>query len=241
MVERHLSPVMDDTMSEVMDELDAEPDRFVRQKDLVPRDRLISAPATIVGVGAIGRQVALQLAAIGVPKLQIIDFDDVTETNITTQGYSWQAVGRRKVSALEDDLRYIDNSIDVDAVCERYRSKIVTHGAVFCCVDSIAARGAVWRGAGQSALFLTDGRMLAEVIRVITVADEQSRRNYPTTLFAEEETQAGSCTSKSTIYTASLAAALMVHQFTRWLRNKPTDFDLMLNLMASELTVQFPA
>jgi hypothetical protein len=39
------------------------PSRFSRQADLVPQDRLASIQATVIGVGAIGRQMALQLAA----------------------------------------------------------------------------------------------------------------------------------------------------------------------------------
>ena len=46
----------------------SERDRFARQQDLVPQDRLAELNATVIGVGAIGRQVALQLAAIGVPR-----------------------------------------------------------------------------------------------------------------------------------------------------------------------------
>ena len=36
------------------------PDRNLRQRDIVPPDRLAACRATVVGVGAIGRQVALQ-------------------------------------------------------------------------------------------------------------------------------------------------------------------------------------
>jgi tRNA A37 threonylcarbamoyladenosine dehydratase len=60
------------------------PSRFSRQADLVPHDRLASVVATVIGVGAVGRQVALQLAAIGTPRIQLIDFDVVDATNITT-------------------------------------------------------------------------------------------------------------------------------------------------------------
>lgn len=38
--------------------------RFVRQRDLVPRAKLQTLSATVIGVGAIGRQVALQLATL---------------------------------------------------------------------------------------------------------------------------------------------------------------------------------
>jgi len=48
---------------------------------------------TVIGVGAIGRQVALQLASIGVRRLQLVDFDAVDLTNVTTQGYLAEDVG----------------------------------------------------------------------------------------------------------------------------------------------------
>ena len=69
-------------------------DRFSRQEDLVPRERLASVTATVIGTGAIGRQVALQLAAVGAPRLQLIDFDVVEPTNVTTQGYLHGDVGQ---------------------------------------------------------------------------------------------------------------------------------------------------
>lgn len=78
---------------------------------------------------------------------------------------------------------------------------------------------------------------MGEAIRVLVAADEDGRRYYPTTLFARSEAQAGRCTARSTIYSANIAAGLMVHQFVRWLRGQPTDRDLSLNLLASELMV----
>ena len=73
--------------------------RFSRQLGLVPRDKLTDAKVSVIGVGAIGRQVALQLAAIGVSRLQLIDFDSVEPTNVTTQGYRADEIGMSKVMA----------------------------------------------------------------------------------------------------------------------------------------------
>ena len=70
------------------------------------------------------------------------------------------------------------------------------------------------------------------------MADELGRDHYPTTLFAQSEAQAGRCTARSTIYAASIAAGLMVHQFTRWLRGLPVDRDTSLNLLAGEWIAQ---
>lgn len=63
------------------------PERYSRQQDIVPAERLSFCRATLIGVGAIGRQVALQLAAMGVPHLQLIDFDRVEEANLASQGF----------------------------------------------------------------------------------------------------------------------------------------------------------
>ena len=45
------------------------------------------------------------------------------------------------------------------------------------------------------------------------------------------------CTARATIYAASIAAGLMVHQFTRWLRDMPVDRDASLNLLAGEWAI----
>jgi len=212
-------------------------DRFQRQEDLVPRQRLADIQATVIGVGAIGRQVALMLAAIGVPRLQLVDFDQVDVTNVTTQGYCAGDVGMTKVLATLAAIHQLDPAIQVEAVEDRYRPRMQTGQAVFCCVDSIDARTAIWRSAGPKCRFWCDGRMLGEVIRVLAVADNASRDHYPTTLFRQSEAQPGRCTARATIYAASVAAGLMVHQFTRWLRGMPVDRDMSLNLLAGEWAV----
>ncbi|MEX2214192.1 MAG: hypothetical protein WD768_08695 [Phycisphaeraceae bacterium] len=82
-----------------------------------------------------------------------------------------------------------------------------------------------------------DGRMSAEVIRVLAVADEAGRQAYQRTLFPGAEAFTGSCTARSTIFAANICAGLMVSQFSRWLRKMPVDTDLTLNLLASEMSV----
>ena len=86
-----------------------ESNRFVRQQELVPSERLSALTVTIIGVGAIGRQAALQLAALGARRLQLVDFDDVDLTNITSQGY-WQSdLGQPKVLATAAAVAKIDS------------------------------------------------------------------------------------------------------------------------------------
>lgn len=212
-------------------------DRFTRQKELVPVGQLADLTVTVIGVGAIGRQVSLQLAAIGVRHLQLVDFDRVDRTNITTQGYRCDDIGRLKVFATGDAIGRLDPTIKVTAVDDRYRPKLDVGQAVFCCVDSIEARAAIWRSVGPRVEFWADGRMLGETMRILVAASKSGRGHYPSTLFAASEAEPGRCTARSTIYTANIAAGLMVHQFVRWLRGQPVDADMTLNLLGSELVV----
>ncbi len=217
--------------------LGAQEDRFTRQSELVPRDRLADLSVAVIGVGAIGRQVALQLAALGVTRMQLIDHDTVEHTNRTTQGYLIGDVGEAKVTATARAIAAIDPEISVEAIAECYRPKLVTAPVVFCCVDSIATRAAIWRREQVRSEFWCDGRMRGEVLRVLTATDERGRKQYGQSLFAAHEAQRGSCGTAGTLYTASIAAGLMVAGFVRWLRGQGVEGDVSLNLLAGELVV----
>ena len=128
-------------------------DRFTRQQELVPQERLKELTVSVVGVGAIGRQVALQLAAIGVPRLVLVDFDVVDQTNGTTQGYLRGDVGESKVLATGKMITALDPSIEVQMIADRWRPRLELGEAVFCCVDSISARAAIWKSAGRGCRF----------------------------------------------------------------------------------------
>jgi sulfur carrier protein ThiS adenylyltransferase len=72
---------------------------------------------------------------------------------------------------------------------------------------------------------------------VITAYSKQSREHYPQTLFSAGQAYTGTCTAKTTIYCANIAAGLMIAQFTKFLRQLPIDYDIQLNLLASEISV----
>lgn len=214
-----------------------EVDRFARQAELIPRERILREFVTVVGCGAIGRQVALQLASLGVPKLQLIDFDDVERTNVTTQGYRMDDIARPKVEATADALQEIEPLLAVDSVRDRFRPTLEIGTSVVCAVDSISARAAIWRAVSQRTEFWGDGRMLGETVRILAATANRGRKHYPSTLFPQAEAQAGRCTSRSTIYAAALAAALLVHQYVRFLRGIPIDPDAVFNVTAGEYVV----
>lgn len=212
-------------------------ERYSRQKDIVPAERIAACKASVIGVGAIGRQVALQLTAIGVPSLQLVDFDLVEVSNLASQGYLEEDLGKLKVEATGGLCKRIDSGIEIVSVPERFRRSMEIGTVAFACVDSIDVRRLIWEAVKDKVGFFCDARMSAEVLRVLTACDSRSRTHYPTTLFRTEEAFAGPCTAKTTIYCANIAAGLMVAQFTKYLRHLPMEPDIQLNLLASELNV----
>jgi hypothetical protein len=220
------------------------PDRAIRQRDLIPPARLANCHALVIGVGAIGRQVCLQLAAIGISHVTLNDHDKVAIENLAPQGYYPCDISRFKVDCTAEECRRILPEVQIVPKAERFRRSSVkemiseaTALVVFCCVDSIGTRKIIWEAVRCVADFFVDGRMSAEVMRILAVGLPLADTYYSSTLFAEGEAFAGSCTSKSTIYTASIAAGLMIGQFTKWLRGLPVDRDVSLNLLSAELTV----
>lgn len=221
-------------------------DRDLRQRDLLPPARLSRGHAIVIGVGAIGRQVALQLAAVGVPRLTLVDDDQVAVENLAAQGYWPSDLGEAKVTATAKLCRSIHPAMEVTEHCHRFgrsspkRLELMDSAmplAVFCCVDAITTRRLIWEAIREHIAFWADGRMAAETIRVLASDRPINDTRYAATLFAATEAHAGSCTARSTIYTASIAAGLMLSQFSRWLRQMPVEPDQVLNLLATELTV----
>ena len=212
-------------------------ERYSRQRDIVPAERIAECKATVIGVGAIGRQVALQLAAIGIPWLQLVDFDKVEWSNLASQGYLEGDMGKLKVNATLDLCWRINANSQIHAEPERFRRSMEIGNVVFCCVDRIDVRRMIWQATQDKVSFFADGRMSAEVLRILTACDVESRKHYPTTLFRADEAFVGPCTAKTTIYCANIAAGLMLGQFTKYLRQLPVDADIQLNLLASELSV----
>src|SRR5471032_2524479 len=96
-------------------------DRDLRQRDLVPPERLACCAALVIGVGAVGRQVALQLTAMGMMNLTLVDFDTVEVVNLAPQGYAPEDLGQGKVQATAQWCRLLNPDLLVHPIAERFR------------------------------------------------------------------------------------------------------------------------
>jgi sulfur carrier protein ThiS adenylyltransferase len=187
-----------------------EKNRYERQSDIFNGSGL---SVTIVGVGAVGRQVAIQLATMGVQFLHLVDFDKVEAENLGAQGFRECDLGRPKVHAVGQVLGQINSEIEV-TVSDNAYTPMDIDGAdyVCCCVDTMAVRQEVFADCRVTKKGFFDSRMSAEVCTILTVDDAKSAKWYDETLFGDDERLQEACTSKTTFYCASICAGLLVSQ-----------------------------
>ena len=76
--------------------------------------KLLDSSVLVIGAGGLGSPVAMYLAAAGIGKLGIVDFDQVDVTNLQRQILHTTAdVGRSKVTSAVEHLRAINPTIEV--------------------------------------------------------------------------------------------------------------------------------
>lgn len=223
--------------------------RSRRQQEFIPPDKLAQYVFHVIGVGAIGRQVALQLAAIGVSDLILWDHDKVEAINLGPQGY-WEAdIGEYKALSTADLCRKFCSTMQVHEQATKFDNILFSNlldaaddnrpHIIFCCVDNMDTRTDIFDnviGWDAVAMFL-DARMLGETLYVYNVFDSSSRDNYRKSLFPASEATQGRCTARSTIYTSNIAAGLMVCSFSKWLRGIKPEFSINMALTSMELEV----
>jgi len=73
----------------------------------------------IAGCGGLGSNCAFNLVRCGFAKLKLSDFDIIDDTNLNRQFYFKDQVGMVKVKALSDNLKRINEDIELDLIQEK--------------------------------------------------------------------------------------------------------------------------
>lgn len=98
--------------------------RYDRQMALLGRgaqDKLSGATVAVVGVGGLGSNVAMQMAAMGIGKMILVDDDEVDLTNLNRQLlFKEKDVGKPKVKAAAEAIREMNSGVKVYPVEEKF-------------------------------------------------------------------------------------------------------------------------
>lgn len=215
----------------------ANPNRFGPLEKFAPRHRVLAEAATVIGLGAVGRQVAIQLTALGIPKLQLIDGAKVTTTDVTTKGFLHEDVGDARVDAVGGHCHRVEPMLDLDTIHDRFRPSFVVGTAVFCCIDSTTVRARILGEVASRTRFWGEARVSGEAVRISTALVDREAKRQIISRLDEKRRRSFRRSTRSPLYVASLAAGLLIYQFARYLRRKLPEVDVILDLPDSHYSL----
>ena len=185
----------------------------------------VKHPIHIIGVGATGSFVAMELARMGCPVLNIYDFDDVEIHNIPNQYYDTGDLGKLKAEALADKLKAINPNIVVNVYTnavlpvhdDEHSGIDEMSGYVFLLVDSMKVRKELWMAAkeNKNIVHCWESRLGSDQARVysldMTVKDFSK---YEADFYEDDNAEMSACGTSITVLPIVLqTASLMIVQF----------------------------
>jgi molybdopterin-synthase adenylyltransferase len=127
------------------------------------QERLRDSHALIIGLGGLGSPVAMYLAAAGVGRLTLVDFDCVELSNLQRQiAHRTCDIGRPKVASARDGLLALNPLIEVATVDRRLEgaellARVAEADVVVDASDNFATRFALNEACVQAAVPLVSG------------------------------------------------------------------------------------
>ena len=197
--------------------------RRIRQQDLLPEDRLKGHTVHIVGCGAIGSNLAVQVGKMCGEHISLVlwDDDEVDEDNLSVQFFRVGDLGKPKSEVMREIVADFDGPPleQIQARVGQVGRDTVLNGVVICCVDSLAARRDIFDAAYDSGVrFFLDGRMGAEICRVFSVdmTSDAEIEAYRVETWTDAPVVTAPCTAKAIVHTAFGVSSLMVATLKQW-------------------------
>lgn len=176
----------------------------------------------VIGVGAVGSRVVLELARLGVARIRVWDDDVVSDVNLCNQAFGLADIGRPKTEAIAD-LVLKTTGTTIDARQERAPAPGIALGdVVFVLLDTMAGRKAVYQAVKMTFATrrLIESRMGVDELRVYSIDPNSDRqtRLYEATLYTDEQAMPlNACGSPVSVgATASVLAGACVWALITW-------------------------
>ncbi len=193
-------------------------------------------PCTIIGCGAIGSKLAIELAKIGVPSITMYDDDIVEQHNLSNQAFGIQHLGMNKAQSTADIIKTV---CDMHVVAVPY--KITEHnvnelrGFVFICVDSMLTRRMLVDGLLKNPFIsgIMEARMGVYDINIYEVNSLSKDRWIELSSFDDSVAETSACGSTLSVgATSSMASSIMCWNYMkRFMENPPVPaFETILSI-----------
>lgn len=190
----------------------------------------------VIGAGAIGSKIVLELCKLGVQNIVVYDYDTVAEHNIANQAFAPEHIGMLKVDALKLICKQFADTDIVTHSTEVTSATKISPDVCFLAVDSMAARRDIIKtvlfGNFKTSICI-ETRMDAKICTVYTIkpTSPQDIAGYMQYFWYpdEEVVVESACGSTITVgATANLAASLAVWQFIKTANGEPYHNEIMM-------------
>jgi molybdopterin-synthase adenylyltransferase len=176
-------------------------------------------PVVLIGAGSIGSFIAFFLAKNGVTDITVYDADTVASHNVPMSLYREDDVGRYKVEALQEIVRFT-TGVELKIHSKKYHDQPLKRCSVIASVDDMDnGRVPIWehvRGVPTIDLFV-DTRVhqgYGEVYSIVPFSSDDAA-NYDKTLFSNQEAAMRICGTHGVAFVstglASSAVASLCH------------------------------
>lgn len=215
---------------------------FMRQESILnPLDfNKMNKRIDVIGAGATGSYVVLQLAKLGLLNIHVWDADVVEAHNLPNQLYGIEDIGKPKVNALKDIILRL-TGIEITTHQDFVTKDTQDLGQiVFMLTDTMSSRKEIYDNClkfNPNAELCVETRLAATAGRVYTFnpTDISEQFMYEKTLYSDVEAERSECGTTIVMgASSSLVASVAVWQMIKWFGfstgklEKPVEFELLL-------------
>ena len=186
----------------------------------------------IVGCGAIGSSVAMQLTRLGGNNFYLYDFDKVEIQNVGVSQYNEQDVGLPKVGALTNHMKRINVLIKVQGYISKFTDyRGSKQGILILGLDSMKARKDIVEllvNCPDKPKTVIDGRMGAEHYQQY-IYDNITMAKYEKNWYSDEDSDQEPCTRKATSYCSNMSGSFIANSAKNIVMKQPYFKEISFN------------
>ncbi len=209
-----------------------------RFNGILDPDMMFDQRVVIVGVGAVGNNLARIIAGMNPGSLVLVDPDTVDEENVGPQMYHPRDIDKPKVDACSAGL-VTDNAVPLpnrapSPAVNRYLDQAT---CIFMCVDSMEARAEIMeyltRGSADChwPQEVIDTRMGAETYQVW----DATTTDWADDWFSDAESLPEACNARSTPWCATMCASHAAFYWSQLLRGEEMPTHIIHDLRTNEV------
>ena len=178
----------------------------------------------VVGCGAIGSSVAMQLVRLGADKFYLYDFDKVEIQNVGVSQYIEEDIGKLKVVALIKHMKSINPHIYVEGIANKFSQYMGSkEGILILGLDSMQARKDVVKMLVECPYkpkTVIDGRMGADHYQQY-IYNNITMSKYDKNWYSDDDSDPEPCTRKATSYCSNMSGSFISNSVKNIVMKQP--------------------